>query len=130
MSGTNVKLVYFNQIQNVVTYLKSQIQDGWVYINLTPSSYDPYPYDEFHIPECLNAHDVIGQEFDDIIVVVDRHFYYKTDNFLSTRGYSKSPYYHPTKMLYQNLSRARRKIQMIIYDNPVVLERCIGILNK
>lgn len=88
------------------------------------------PYESHNlVEEPDNAHTVIGQEFDNVAAVVDKHFFYK-ENRLSTKNYINKPYYHPTKMLFQIISRTRIKLNLVIINNPEILTRCLEILNK
>ena len=124
----SVNIIYFiNNIQSV-NKLKELSSNGCKIINFTPSIYDKYPYNNYNIENMETAHKVIGQEYDSVAVIIDAHFYYK-NHILSSKGYSKRPYYHPTKMLYQIVSRARKNLNIIIINNTEVLERCLNIKN-
>lgn len=126
----NVKLNYFGNYSGAKNYIISLQQNGWKVINFTPSNRQEHPYINFSILQEDNAHNVIGQEFDNVIAVVDSYFFYDVDNKLSTRNYDSRPYYHPTKMLFQIMTRTRRKLNFIIIDNPELLNRCIEILKQ
>ena len=39
-------------------------------------------------------------------------------------------YYSQRQMLYQIITRTRKKLHIVIIDNEVMLDRCIDILNK
>lgn len=47
------------------------------------------------------SHGIIGQEFDNVGVIIDQCFYYNEDGKLQ---YSCKSYYHPVKMLFQNIT--------------------------
>ncbi|MFI1742850.1 ATP-binding protein [Thalassobellus sediminis] len=125
----NVELNYFKTYNEAIEHIKYLQDKGWKTINYTPSSRHNLPYDNLRIGEQDNAHSVIGQEFDKVIAVVDSFFYYNNENKLSTKNYKNRPYYHPTKMLLQIMTRTRRKLNFIVVDNEEILERCIAILN-
>ncbi len=55
-------------------------------INYTPSMYELYPYDRYQNRENDSAHKVIGQEYDKVVAVIDEHFYYRKDEYLSTKA--------------------------------------------
>ncbi|MTK13872.1 MAG: hypothetical protein F8N39_17955 [Clostridiaceae bacterium] len=101
---------------------------SWKVINYTPSMYTAYPYDKYQYNYDDNAHKVIGQEYDKVVAVIDEHFYYREDGKLSTRGWCSRPYYHPTKMLFQILTRTRKKLNIIIINNELMLNKCMDIL--
>lgn len=125
----NVELNYFNTYSEATNYMDILQKEGWKMINFTPSKGQNLPYDNLYIINEDNAHSVIGQEFDKVIAVVDSYFHYNKENKLSTRNYRNRPYYHPTKMLLQIMTRTRRKLNFIVINNPEILERCLKILN-
>lgn len=125
----NIEVCYFNNVLEAKQYLEYLNTIYWTVINFTESSYDSTPYDEYLIENIKNAHNVIGQEFDYVVGVIDENFYYKSDNSLSTRNYKKTPYFHPSKMLFQILTRARKKLKIVIINNDEILERCLHLLN-
>lgn len=124
----NIYINYFNNNVDAVHYIEQLRTEGWKMINYTPSTRDILPYEIHKIEsEPDNSHTVIGQEFDNVIVVIDKYFYYN-ENRLSTRDYKKKPYYHPTQMLFQHMTRTRKKLNFIIINNPEVLERCLSLI--
>ena len=104
--------------------------EGWKITNYTPSTVDTLPYEQHKIEEeADNAHRVIGQEFDNVVAVIDEYFYYRNGR-LSTKSYKKRPYYHPTKMLFQIVSRTRLRLCIVIINNQEILRRCLDILKQ
>jgi len=71
------------------------------------------------------SHEVIGQEFDNVVLIIDKFFYYNKDNELAYNGQS---FYSAHKMLFQNITRTRKKLNLIIIDNSQILNRCLSIL--
>lgn len=126
--NNSIDLTYLENLDETVEFISQLKNQGWKIINYTPDGYRTIPYERFRImEESINSHTVIGQEFDNVVAIIDEHFYYE-NNQLSTGGYSKKPYYHPTKMLYQIISRTRLKLHLIIFRNPVILSRCLEML--
>jgi len=128
LSTTNIKLHYFKSPTEANSYISSLIEQKWTFINYTPDKNRNYPYEDFKVSGHENAHEVIGQEFDKVIAIVDSHFYYNNKKKLSVRGYA--PYYLPDKMLFQIVTRTRRKLCVIVIDNIEIMERCLNILNS
>ncbi|MDO8999519.1 MAG: DUF2075 domain-containing protein [Bacteroidota bacterium] len=126
----NIEINYFNNYTDAKSFLNYKRLDKWKIINYTPSTRDKLPY-EMHkiINEIDNAHTVIGQEYDQVIAVVDEYFYYKAGK-LSTKNYGVKPYYHPTKMLFQIVTRTRIKLGIVIVNNKEILQHCLSILSK
>lgn len=126
----NIELNYFDNYQEAKDFLEQLRLENWKVINYTPSSVDTLPYEQHNLDdEHDNAHTVIGQEFNNVVAVIDGHFYYKS-GYLNTRNYKKNPYYHPTKMLLQIVSRTRLKLGVVIINNQEILNRCLEILNQ
>lgn len=125
----NIFIQYFDSDKDAKDYIMKLHYSDWKIINFTPSQYDKYPYDSYHKDGEDTTHDVIGQEFDNVAVIIDSYFYYKSDGILSTKGWRNNPYYHPTKMLFQNMTRTRKKLYLIIVRNSDILRKCLNILN-
>ncbi|MCT3699381.1 hypothetical protein CMU66_07205 [Elizabethkingia anophelis] len=126
--NSSVEITYLENLSETIDFIKHLQNNNWKIINYTPDRFKTPPYERFRIiEEFTNSHRVIGQEFDNVIAVIDEHFYYD-NNKLSTKGYRKKPYYHPTKMLFQIISRTRLKLHLIIFKNEEILERCLQIL--
>ncbi|EKN69278.1 hypothetical protein BABA_10461 [Neobacillus bataviensis LMG 21833] len=125
---TNVNVQYFSDYIDARKYMDVLRYNGWKMINYTPSQYTRYPYEDYKSSSEDTAHLVVGQEFDNVIAVIDQYFYYAENGKLSTRGYPLKPYYHPTKMLYQIVTRTRKKLTVIIIKNEAVLNECLKIL--
>lgn len=126
---SNIEIQYFSTPVMAKHYLQNHLLNSeWQIIDYTESTRVVYPYDHYLVHNGSNAHKVIGQEFDNVIAVIDEYFYYTEDGSLSTKGWGKDPYYHPTKMLFQIVTRARKKLKLIIIDNESVLQHCLKIL--
>lgn len=101
---------------------------GYRVPNFTPIQYGREDYQGL-FPDCEpSAHEVIGQEFDNVASMLSENMYYDANNKLVSRN--TSYLYREDKMLYQILSRARRRIHLVIVNNPTMLERCLKLLKK
>jgi Cdc6-like AAA superfamily ATPase len=127
---SNVYVQYFSTVLGAKKYIEVLKSHGWKVINYTPSRFNNYPYDRFQNGYDDSAHKVIGQEFDNVVAVLDEYFYYDQNGRLSTQGWHTSPYYHPTKMLFQIVTRARKKLHIIIIKNEAILNECLNILQS
>jgi hypothetical protein len=126
----NIDVSYFTTSLGVIKEMEMLKSQGWKIINFTPTRYSSNPYDEFHIGGDESSHQIIGQEFDKVVAVLDKHFFYGQDSKLSTQGWRTEPYYHPTKMLFQMVTRARKQLHLIIFNNEAILKECLNILNS
>jgi len=126
----NIELIFFNNYESAKSFIMEKQKNNWKAINYTPSASKSLPYELSNIKDNYdNAHTVIGQEYDNIIAVIDQYFYYKNGKTLSTRNYPHRPYYHPSNMLFQIMSRTRLKLNVVIINNEEILDRCLNILN-
>ncbi|MEB3455403.1 hypothetical protein ROV30_06130, partial [Pasteurella multocida] len=70
------------------------------------------------------SHSVIGQEFDNVVIIIDGLFSYNSYGELIYNG---RIYYDAVKMLFQNITRVRQKLKLIIIDNSELFDRCLSV---
>jgi Cdc6-like AAA superfamily ATPase len=124
---SNIEVCYFTDHRDVVDYINTLKDQGWKDIHFTPSKFDRFPYDKYQKVRADSAHKVVGQEYDKVIAVLDEYFYYDPKGKLDTKGYKT--YYDPAKMLFQIVTRARKKLCIVILNNETILAHCLAILN-
>lgn len=125
MRYDNIDIVYFkdaDELQSYIRYLKDHSQ--YIFLNFTASRYDQLKDDEQS-----NSQEVIGQEFDDVVVYLDESFYYDAQGKLCSHDLP-GVHYRNVKMLYQNITRARHKLKLIIINNEPVFTKCVAIINR
>lgn len=126
-SKENIEINYFNEIEDARSYLASLDGSGWEILRFTPSQYRKEHHEKYSEEFNRTAHEVIGQEFDGVVVAIDGFFSYSESGELVYMG---DAYYDPPKMLFQNLTRCRKKLNLVIIRNEEVLDRCISILGN
>ena len=126
----NVHIQYFTDADNVRVCLKKLEQEGWQVLVNTPSGYDAVFFEPYEAEFKLNAQKVIGQEFDKVAVVINEYFYYNEEGKLAARPPQAAPDYMLDRILYQNVTRAREALHIVICRNPMLLEACSKIINK
>ncbi|SDK10160.1 DNA/RNA helicase domain-containing protein [Streptococcus gallolyticus] len=124
-----VEVKYFDSKNSAENYLKSK--DNYQVLSYTCSLYNKN--------EKLNSlpkigkisHEVIGQEFDSVTVVLDSNFHYeanlKNDSMILKA--EENSYYNSKKMLYQNLTRARKKVELVIIGSQNILYNLSKIID-
>ena len=123
----HVDITYCQNKGEAYLILQTLKKQGFHVPQFTPKQYGKEDYEDLFPNDEQNAHDVIGQEFDDVASVLSENMYYDDNNKLVSR---KTYYlYREDRMLYQILSRARKKIHLVILNNPELLERCMKLLN-
>lgn len=112
----NVKIIYEpNQLQAVNMAKKMDFENEYTYITYTPSFYDDaLDYQKTD----RNTHAVIGQEFENVCMIIDNNFYYENKKLQAVTH--PNPDYLFTKLLYQGLTRVRRKLAIIITEKSIL----------
>lgn len=121
----HVEITYCKTIAEVIAILSALQKKGHHVPKFTPTLLGKADYEDWFPMSEPSAHEVIGQEFDDVVGLIGENMYYDTNGKLVSRS---KYYYREDKMLYQILSRARHKIHLVIWNNPVILERCLKLL--
>lgn len=125
----NVDVVYCDNVSQVLSTFEMLREKGCVVPRFTPNASANYlrnDYEDWFLPTGPSAHEVIGQEFDEIVGLISPNMLYTPEGKLVS---CKSYYYIEDRMLYQILSRARKKIHLIVFDNQLLLSRCLELLN-
>jgi hypothetical protein len=126
-SSPNISISYFDNSDDAKTYLSGLPPTEWEVLRFTPSQYNNEHHKKYYDVGNKTSHEVIGQEFEGVAIAIDKFFVYATSGELAYVGNS---YYAPTKMLFQNITRARRRLNLVIINNQEVLKRCLAILNS
>lgn len=124
LSYPNIELLYCKDYPSAKNILHDLRNNGWTVPNYTPGTRTAFYYEKYSIAGKECAHSVIGQEFDKVAIVLDGHFGYGPSGALT----ASNIYYSQKQMLYQIITRTRKKLCIVIINNPQMLERCIGIL--
>ncbi len=97
----------------------------WEILQFTPPLIGLSTHQRYFDNSNQTSHGVIGQEFDNVAVIVDPYFNYDKNGDLT---YSGDSYYPANKMLFQNMTRTRNQLKILILNNPVILDRCLTLL--
>lgn len=112
----NIDFDFFTDLTTVKDYLQLIRNDGWEVLKLTPSLYDKEHHESYANAESKTSHTVIGQEFDNVAVVIDEFFSYDASGMLI---YRSRTYYDSVKMLFQNITRTRKRLKLIIIGKVI-----------
>lgn len=124
-SGHNIKINYFENSENAKSYLSGLDPEKWEVLRFTPSQYNNEHHEKYYDSSSKTSHQVIGQEFDGVALAMDEYFTYDPAGDLTYLG---GAYYAPVNMLFQNITRARRRLDLVIIGNEGILNRCLSIL--
>lgn len=129
MSYKNITVEFFNKPKEVNNFINKKVKEQWKYIQYTNSHYNSVNYDKYQgYRNERNTHKTIGQEFDKVIVVIDSSFYYDSYGHLISDEYTGGTGYRMNKMLYQNITRVRKELKIVVLRNRKVFEKIIDIL--
>ena len=122
----NIELTYCKNYFSAKSLLQELSKKNWKVPNYTPGTRSTFHYEAYLSGDTECAHSVVGQEFDNVVIVIDDSFKYNSQGDLI----ADNTYYSQRQMLYQIITRTRKKLHIVIIDNEVMLDRCIDILNK
>ena len=123
---TNIELTYCKDCYSAKLLLQELLERGWKTPNYTPGTRSFFHYEAYLSNDTESAHSVVGQEFDNVVIVIDDSFKYNSQGDLI----ADNTYYSQRQMLYQIITRTRKKLHIVIINNEVMLNRCIDILSK
>ncbi|MCR5100130.1 MAG: DUF2075 domain-containing protein [Butyrivibrio sp.] len=127
MEYDDVDVVYANTQEECDRIITFYISEGYKFITYTKSLYTPSKLDHYYsYKEASNSHQVIGQEFDNVIVVMDDYFSYTESGDLHAKVHPYRDYLFE-KMFYQNITRARQKLCIVVLGNEDVFEKLVRI---
>lgn len=123
-----VSFVYFENFESAYKYLETNTD--YNFICHTPSRY--YPNVQInslsYLKSCVGAaHEVIGQEFDNVSVMIGDSFYYDDEGILQSAGIKGNPY-NFLGMLYQAVTRAKKKLEIVVVNNPSLYKELVAII--
>ncbi len=123
----NIELNYFKSLDDAKDYIATLDALKWEVLRFTPSQYNKEHHEKYSDDSKKSSHNIIGQEFDGVSVMMDKYFSYDENGELIYKG---KAYYHPVKMLFQNITRTRKKLNLVIINNDEILGRCASILKN
>ncbi|EGO6029283.1 AAA family ATPase [Enterococcus faecalis] len=110
----NISLHYFSSIESAKDFANEMTNEGWQVIDYTAQKYGGHFIERMKLDIGPSVHGVVGQEFDNVLVLLGDIFYYGTDNRLTVRY---SNHYDPERMFYQAITRSRKKIMLVVVNN-------------
>lgn len=113
----NIDISFFDCIQEARPYIKSKT--NYSYISYTPNNgfYSPLcDAHNYNFSTIGTSHQVVGQEFENVITILDSHFYYDENDILKARKITHNPY-SPLKMFFQQITRAINKVEIVVVEN-------------
>lgn len=123
----NIEVIYANDYTEADIIIKSYEKNGFQHITYTPSTCVHGLYFIIdHYSHCVNSHEVIGQEFDSVLIVMDKSFRYNEEYELEGKEHP-NPNYSFARLFYQNISRAKEKLCIVVIDNLDLFDKLLNL---
>lgn len=119
-----IDIMYANDITESDKLLRLYKNKGYTFITFTPSQFVSNGID--HYSANINSHQVIGQEFDNVVIIMDNNFRYSDDGDLEGKEHP-NPDYLFSRLFYQNISRTRERLCIIVLNNPKMFRKLLMI---
>lgn len=119
-----IDIMYANDITESDKLLRLYRNKGYTFITFTPSQFVSNGID--HYSANINSHQVIGQEFDNVVIIMDNNFRYSDDGDLEGKEHPNPDYLFP-RLFYQNISRTRERLCIIVLNNPKMFRKLLMI---
>lgn len=129
MNYPNISLNYANDSTEARLLLNYYHNRDFIFINFSKTNYGHSPYSEYIFEEDFDTHHVIGQEFDNVVILMDNSFFYNSANTLSSISHPNPDYLYPN-LFYQGITRAREKLAIIIVETPELFEKMASIVSN
>ncbi|MFI8688541.1 DNA/RNA helicase domain-containing protein [Rossellomorea sp. NPDC077527] len=123
----NISIHYFGDINQARGFAEGMELEGWQIIDYTGQNFNGHAIQRMKLNRGLNAHGVLGQEFDKVLVLVGSTFYYNDHKSIAVRH---ANYYDPERMFYQSVTRARKQIMLLVVNNPEFMTKLINALSN
>jgi hypothetical protein len=127
MDYSNVTVAYANTVDEAKTLIEYFRKNEYIFINYSKSNVRYSPYSKYE--EDYDTHHVIGQEFDNVLILMDKSFYYDDDGLLQGVPHPNPDYLYPN-LFYHGISRVREKLAMIVVDAPILFWKIASILEN
>lgn len=134
MNSTNIQLkypsvtiVFANNEKETNLLLDNFTKKDYTFINYTESNFQSSNFDQYSRFKNYNTHRVIGQEFNNVVMLMDNTFKYNDSGKLTSFTHPNPDYLY-VKLLYQGLTRVREKLVIIIIQDYKLFQNILSIL--
>lgn len=130
LTKKNINIVYFNSYEEADKYIKTK--NNYSFINYTSTLYPEkglvgFERMDYNKNTVGNPHRIIGQEFENVGVLIDKHFYYDNNKLKAYK--MNNNVYSPRDMLYQAITRVIQTLEIIVVENIDLFNIIISLFN-
>lgn len=121
----SVAISFANDISEAQMLLAYFRNKGYIFIHYTKSNYYSGSLDAYSGD--VNTHRVIGQEFDNVVMIMDDTFQYDAQGKLQAKVHPNPDYLY-RQLLFQGLTRVREKLALIVVGDETLFKKILSIL--
>lgn len=128
----NVSVSYGADITEAMNLIRFYEKEGYMFIwdrrlGIDVDSMESFPGEAL---TRIESESVTGKEFDKVLMLLDDSFYYDEDRFLRNKESDTASETFRIMNLFHGLSRAKKKIALVIMGNTKLMEQVYHILQK
>ena len=114
MDYSNIEVLFANNTEEAFEIINLYNKKEYIFISYTQSLYYRNSIDLY--PSSHDTHHVIGQEYDKVMIMMDRNFRYDSERRIQGKEHP-NPDLLFYKLLYQAISRARENLCILVVEN-------------
>lgn len=127
----DIDVTYFSDKNKASIFIESLVEENYTCIELTEyvtkSSY--VTKRKHNYKDSCEVHNVIGREYEKVVVIIDEHFVYNNEGKLISNYLKYYPYSEP-EGIYQALTRVKKNLYLVIINNSNVYQKVQQILTR
>lgn len=124
MDYSDIDVLFANSTEEAMKLIDLYGEKGYIFISYTQSMYHANSIDLY--PHTYDTHHVIGQEYDKVMIMMDRNFRYDPERRIQGKEHP-NPDLLFYKLLYQAISRAREKLCVLVVQNYELFSKILSI---
>lgn len=124
MDYSDIDVLFANSTEEAMGLIDLYDEKGYIFISYTQSLYYRNSIDLY--PNTHDTHHVIGQEYDRVMIMMDRNFRYDQERRIQGKEHP-NPDLLFYKLLYQAISRAREKVCVLVVENYKLFSDILNI---
>lgn len=124
MDYSDIDVLFAHNTEEAKGLINLYDEKGYIFISYTQSMYYRNPIDLY--PNNYDTHHVIGQEYDKVMIMMDKNFRYDKERRIQGKEHP-NPDLLFYKLLYQAIFRAREKLCVLIVENYKLFSDILNI---